>query len=163
MNFEIFKPKKLAKYWQMYFAQTTMYVLVSTKNNRALFFLERRRFFAANCQKSQIIVIITSTQGFLKLFNICSKGRLSNITRVCFGITKLLLTFRDLQIVSRKCTFPAWQRWHGIFDFVLIGCIGRQKNQGPMLGFFKYFHRKIQRKNWRFWLKPKLNYAKCWS
>jgi hypothetical protein len=29
-----------------------------------------------------------------------------------------------------------------------------------MLGFFKYFRRKNQRKNWRFRLKTKLNYAK---
>jgi hypothetical protein len=32
--------------------------------------------------------------------------------------------------------------------------------QGPMLLFFKYFRRKIQRKNWRLWLKTKLNYEK---
>jgi hypothetical protein len=31
---------------------------------------------------------------------------------------------------------------------------------GPMLWFFKYFCRKIRRKNWRFWLKTKLNYEK---
>jgi hypothetical protein len=30
-----------------------------------------------------------------------------------------------------------------------------QGDQGPMLWFFKYFRRKIQRKNWRFWLKTK--------
>jgi hypothetical protein len=29
--------------------------------------------------------------------------------------------------------------------------------------FLKYFRRKIQRKNWRFWLKTKPNYAKLWS
>jgi hypothetical protein len=34
---------------------------------------------------------------------------------------------------------------------------------GPMLCFLKYFRRKIQQKNWRFWLKTKLNYAKFWS
>jgi hypothetical protein len=35
-----------------------------------------------------------------------------------------------------------------------------QGDQGPMLSFLKYFCRKFQRKNWRFWLKTKLNYAK---
>jgi hypothetical protein len=34
--------------------------------------------------------------------------------------------------------------------------------QGPMLWLFKYFRRKIRQKNWRFWLKTKLNYAKFW-
>jgi hypothetical protein len=29
---------------------------------------------------------------------------------------------------------------------------------GPMLWFFKYFRRKFRQKNWRFWLKTKLNY-----
>jgi hypothetical protein len=29
-----------------------------------------------------------------------------------------------------------------------------------MLWFFKYFHRKIQWKNWRFWLETKLNFEK---
>jgi hypothetical protein len=33
-------------------------------------------------------------------------------------------------------------------------------NQGPMLWFFKYFRRKILRKNWRFRLKTKLNFEK---
>jgi hypothetical protein len=32
-----------------------------------------------------------------------------------------------------------------------------------MLWFLKYFRRKIQRKNWRFWHKTKVNYAKFWS
>jgi hypothetical protein len=32
-----------------------------------------------------------------------------------------------------------------------------------MLWFLKYFRRKIQRKNWHFWLETKLNYAKFWS
>jgi hypothetical protein len=32
-----------------------------------------------------------------------------------------------------------------------------------MLWFLKYFRRKIQRKNWRFRLKTKLNNAKIWS
>jgi hypothetical protein len=36
-------------------------------------------------------------------------------------------------------------------------------SQGPMLWLFKYFRRKIHRKNWRFWLKIKLKYAKIWS
>jgi hypothetical protein len=36
-------------------------------------------------------------------------------------------------------------------------------DQGPMLWFFKYFRRTIQRKNWRFRLKTKLNYAKFLS
>jgi hypothetical protein len=38
----------------------------------------------------------------------------------------------------------------------------KQGDLGPMLRFFKYFRREIQRKNWRFWLKTKLNYAKFW-
>jgi hypothetical protein len=38
-----------------------------------------------------------------------------------------------------------------------------QGDQGPMLWFFKYFRRKIQRKNWRFWLKTKLNFGNFWS
>jgi hypothetical protein len=33
-------------------------------------------------------------------------------------------------------------------------------NLGPMLGFFKYFRRKIYQKNWRFELKTKLNFEK---
>jgi hypothetical protein len=31
-----------------------------------------------------------------------------------------------------------------------------QCDQGPMLWLFKYFRRKFQRKNWRFWIKTKL-------
>jgi hypothetical protein len=31
---------------------------------------------------------------------------------------------------------------------------------GPMLWFLKYFRQKNWRKNWRFWLKTKLNYEK---
>jgi hypothetical protein len=38
--------------------------------------------------------------------------------------------------------------------------ISRQGDQGPMLWFFKYFRRKFQRKNWRFWRKTKLVFAK---
>jgi hypothetical protein len=38
-----------------------------------------------------------------------------------------------------------------------------QGDLGPMLWFFKYFRRKIRRKNWRFWLKTKQNYPKFWS
>jgi hypothetical protein len=32
-----------------------------------------------------------------------------------------------------------------------------------MLWFLKYFRRKIQQKNWQFWLETKLNYANFWS
>jgi hypothetical protein len=32
--------------------------------------------------------------------------------------------------------------------------------QGPMLWFLKYFRLKIRRKNWRFWLKTKINFEK---
>jgi hypothetical protein len=35
--------------------------------------------------------------------------------------------------------------------------------QGPMLWFFKHFRQNIRRKNWRIWLKTKLNSAKFWS
>jgi hypothetical protein len=36
-------------------------------------------------------------------------------------------------------------------------------SQRPDVVIFKYFRQKIRRKNWRFRLKTKLNYAKCWS
>jgi hypothetical protein len=35
--------------------------------------------------------------------------------------------------------------------------------RGRCYDFLKYFRRKNRRKNWRFWLKTKLNYAKFWS
>jgi hypothetical protein len=48
----------------------------------------------------------------------------------------------------------------------LVVCLGRHfvsVKLGPMLWFFKYFRRIFRRKNWRFWLKTKLHYAKIWS
>jgi hypothetical protein len=49
---------------------------------------------------------------------------------------------------------------------LLICALGRYYeniDEGPMVWFFKYFRRKIQQKNLRFWLKIKLNFAKFWS
>jgi hypothetical protein len=54
-----------------------------------------------------------------------------------------------------RIIFPRWKlNREGTF------LASKSSDQGPMLWFFKHFRRKIQRKNWRFLLETKLNYAK---
>jgi hypothetical protein len=66
MIFLIFSPKNLAKNWRfllkllLVFAKIVILTLVFEKN---------ANFFAENCQKSQKIVIITSTPGRAQCMN----------------------------------------------------------------------------------------------
>jgi hypothetical protein len=68
------------------------------------------------------------------------------------------LLLRQLLVVFRKAGREESRRLVVTSARTMRGL--RLVDQGPMLWFFKYFRRKIQWSNWRFWLKTKLNYAK---
>jgi hypothetical protein len=66
-NFYNIFAKKLAKKLEL-FTQTTASICKKIDHNILGFFLEKRHFFVENCQKSQKIVIITSTPPRSKKF-----------------------------------------------------------------------------------------------
>jgi hypothetical protein len=129
-------------------------------NNLALFWVKNAIFFADFLRKC--LKIITSVFEFRFWNFICSY-----IFLLCYSMHKhFTFTLRILQRSTYNCAFY-------ILNKIFYHCLSlnpsrrvltaEKQFQGPMLWFLKYFRRKFQRKNWRFWLKTKLNYAKFWS
>jgi hypothetical protein len=71
--------------------------------------------------------------------------------------------YLNANILGRYNCIKPWSRIRLSNSFKQVNMTCFQGDQGPMLWFFKYFRRKIRRKNWRFWLKTKLKYSKFWS
>jgi hypothetical protein len=160
MIFKIFLPKNSAK------------KLAFLTQNKAklckiwiitLMFEKNAYFFAENCRKSQKIVIITSTPRIL-----CGKN--PECSRKIRLVTYLYSWLFSVHVAARSGVdhFLEESHYEKLMRTSFITSLAHsashfcfvQGDQGPMFWYFKYVRRKVRRRNWCFWLKTKLNYAK---
>jgi hypothetical protein len=107
-------------------------------------------------------------QMVIKRTNICNSEALQKYTQIGILGKKVNHLATLFQILKRQsiCSVGLMGgqlrcfKWASPLSTCRRHFFPHQGDQGPMLWFFKYFCRKILRKNWRFWLKTKLNFWK---